>query len=143
MADPTVDKIEANSQDIIDISENITRSSVYRIYIDKDIEEPSNYRSVCNILNKATEKDVVRLIINTPGGYVWSGVEICNYLQKTKAKTIAEVHVAYSCGSMITFHCDEVEVMMYGSMMIHDVSFGSYGKVSEVIPHTDFEKNQT
>ena len=82
MADPTVDKTDTNSLDVIDIVENVSRSSVYRIYLDKDIDEPSNYRSICNVLNKATEKDVVRIIINTPGGWVWSAIELCNYLQK-------------------------------------------------------------
>lgn len=141
MADPIADKMDTNSSDVIDVIENIIRSNIYRIYIDKDIDEPFNYRSICNVLNKASEKDIIRLIINTPGGYISSGIEICNYLQRTRAKTIAEVHVAYSAGSMITFHCDEIDVVTYGNMMIHNVSFGEFGKVSDVIARTDFEKD--
>lgn len=140
MADPIVDRTDTNSLDVIDVSENVSRSSVYRIYLDKDIDEPSNYRSICNVLNKASEKDTVRIVLNTTGGYNSSMFEICHYLQTTRAKTIAEVHMAYSAGSFIMMHCDEISLTPYSNIMIHSSSYGDYGKAHEVVSRIDFEK---
>ncbi len=57
--------------------------------------------------------DGVQVIIfelNTPGGYVTSALEICNYIKNLEGvRTIAWVNAdAYSAGSMIAVACDEI-----------------------------------
>lgn len=54
--------------------------------------------------------------IDTPGGYVTSALDICNYIKNLEdVKTVAWVNnEAYSAGSMIATACDEI-VMSKGS----------------------------
>ncbi len=53
---------------------------------------------------------VIIFEIDTPGGYVTSALDICNYIKNlSEVKTVAWVHdVAYSAGSMISVACDEI-----------------------------------
>ncbi len=48
--------------------------------------------------------------MNTPGGYVTSALDICNYIKNLEdVKTVAWINTdAYSAGSMISVACDEI-----------------------------------
>ncbi len=62
--------------------------------------------------------DVIVFELNTPGGYVTSALDICNYIKNLdRIKTVAWVHTdAYSAGSMISVACDEI-VMSSASVL--------------------------
>lgn len=100
----------------------------YTLHFDEMIEYPEYYRELSNNLTDLTEKDELEIIFNSEGGYVSSAVQICNMLIKTKAKTKGIIYSAYSAASMIAFCCDELEIMPFGSVMIHDVSYQTSGK---------------
>lgn len=59
---------------------------------------------------KETGADVIIFEIDTPGGYVTSALDICNYIKNLEdIKTVAWVNTdAYSAGSMIAVACDEI-----------------------------------
>jgi membrane-bound serine protease (ClpP class) len=73
-----------------------------------DVTTESIKRRVEDALDKGA--DTVIFEIDTPGGYVTSALDICNYIKNlTHVKTIAWVHdEAYSAGSMISVACDEI-----------------------------------
>lgn len=67
----------------------------------------------------AGEKAVIE--INSPGGYVMSGVEMANAIKNSKAHLIAHVTgMAASMASVIACACDEIEMEEASFMMIHD-----------------------
>lgn len=110
------------------------------INIDDDIEGPSKYRDVYDVLYKADSKDTVTVVLNTPGGYLATQNQMVNCLLDTKAKTKAIIHEASSAGVGIALACDEVEVKKFGYMFIHNASGGAVGKLNEVIIRSDHFK---
>lgn len=115
----------------------------YILHFDEIIESPEYYRELSNDLSQLTESDELDLIFNSDGGYVSSAVQICNLLIKTKAKTKAIIYNAYSAACMIAFCCDSIEIMQFGSIMIHDVSYATSGKNGSTKDLVDFISKNT
>lgn len=124
------------SSDLVEI--NSITINQYVVNIDGEIKSPSVYRQVFSVLQKATIRDVVIFRINSPGGEVDTAVQIVNMIQNCQAMCIAEVYSAYSAASVITLACDEIRVMKYSSMMIHNINLGLFGKVNEIASHGNF-----
>jgi len=122
------------------IQKRVHAVNEYIVNLDDEILAPNEYREVYELLRNVNESDVIRLVINSWGGDVYTFIQFYNYLMRTKAVTIAEVHASYSAGSMIAFSCDIIELQEFSSMMIHDMSSGSFGKMKEIITHVDFMK---
>ncbi len=118
-------------------------SRLISINIDEEVGTPDKYRSVFDILRKATPFDSVNVIVNTHGGCLDTAMQIYHYLLETQANTKAEIHNAYSAGAIIAMACDEIEVARYGSMMIHSIMVSSFGKMHEMDQQVHFSKNQS
>lgn len=110
----------------------------YVLNIDEEIESPSMYRQAFSVFQKATEQDVIIIRINSPGGFVSTAVQMINMIQNCRALCIAELYLAYSAASAIALACDEIRVMKYSSMMVHNITLGLYGKVNEIASHGNF-----
>jgi len=120
------------------VQENIITTKITFINIDEDISNPNEYRDAFHKLRTASDNDVIRLIINSHGGILDTAIQFYDCLKNTKAKTEAEIHVAYSAGAMIALSCDDIIVNEFSSMMIHCLSWVSSGKVPEIIAKSDF-----
>lgn len=114
----------------------------YIINLDSEITEPKFYRTAFSALKQATCLDVVRLVINSPGGNVDTAIQFISELVDTEAKTIAEIVSAYSSASLIALACDEIVLKDFSTMMVHTVSFTATGKTCEVQGQTEFMKRQ-
>ncbi len=112
----------------------------YIVNFDDEILPPNEYREVYELLRNVGETDAVRFVINSWGGDVYTFIQLYNYMMRTKAVTIAELHAGYSAGSMLALICDVIEVQEFSSMMIHDMSSGTFGKRAEIESHVDFMK---
>lgn len=112
------------------------------ISIDEDIEEPSNYRKVFEALRSAKEGDISYLNINSFGGYICTMAQFFHFLLNTKAHTVANVFTAYSAASVIALCCDEINISQFGSIMVHSMSTGTYGKISDVEGYSKFALKQ-
>lgn len=95
--DQTVEKAPPGRGVIIPISDEI--SDVTTESIKRRVEQAKD--------DGAT---VVIFELDTPGGYVTSALDICNFIKRqTDIKTVAWVNSeAYSAGSMISVACDEI-----------------------------------
>ncbi len=113
-------------------------SNVFTLNLDGEIGSPNEYRSAFHILRQATQFDVINVVLNTEGGFVNTTMQFVNYLLNTPARTMAEIHTAYSAGAIIALACDEVHVSRFGSMMIHSLSTDSFGKTHELDQHLHF-----
>ena len=75
--------------------------------------------AIAEFLADAGGEDVV-LVINSPGGAVYGGADICSQIQLYPGKVTARVvGEAASCGSLIAAACDAVEVAPMAMVMIH------------------------
>ncbi len=78
------------------------------------------FESIKRRVEKAKQQgaDVIIFEIDTPGGYVTSALEICDYIKNLgDVRTVAWINTqAYSAGSMIAVACDEI-VMARASVL--------------------------
>lgn len=73
----------------------------------------------------------VTLLINTPGGSVFGGIEIANMIIGHEGKVTAVVTgIAASVGSLIAAACEEVLMMEASMVMIHGPQTIAYGGAS-------------
>lgn len=114
----------------------------YTIYIDTDLELPDNYREVFDILSNAKKEDEIEIVFNTCGGYVNTMTQFFHYMMNCKARIKGILHSAYSAGTVLVLCCDEIETTYFSSMMFHNMSYGTYGKISDIEGQAAFNSKQ-
>lgn len=118
--------------------------TVYDILLDEPIEEPKYYRDAFHVLRTASEMDMVRIIINSPGGLLSSAIAFRNAIAEANCPVIAVIEgECHSAASMIACSCDDMEVKDYASSLVHSASYGSMGTSSNIQAHVDFTTKQT
>jgi len=110
----------------------------YIVNLDEDIDMPSSYRKVFEVLRTAKKDDIIYFNINSLGGYVDTAIQFFEHIMNTKAKTIAHVYAACSAATMIALCCDEVNISKFGYIMLHNMSSSLDGKVSDMQSYTEF-----
>lgn len=92
----------------------------YKVILHNLIDTPDTYGTLINILDSASENDDITIVINSPGGYVDSGLIITAAMDRCKAPitTVAAGLVA-SCGAGIFIHGDQLKVSRFSRIMIH------------------------
>jgi len=138
--DLLLDPLDPNDNDLVQT--NSFTSTEYIINLDSDIISPDHYRKIFKILKNATAYDMIRFKINTNGGNLDSFVEFYHHLMHCEAPAVAEIHQAYSAGSLIAMTCDAIEIHEFSSMMIHTVSGGMAGKAEEIESYSKFITSQ-
>lgn len=128
-------------QDKLIIKKEIKKNE-YIISIDTDIEEPEKYRAVFEIFDTAKVVDTIILNINSYGGYVHTMTQFFWHMLNCKAHIKGIVHTAYSAGAFITLCCDEIIPSPFAGMMLHSMSFGTWGKVEDVKGQSEFNSKQ-
>ena len=123
---------------------NYSASSVvhnkFEFNLDEDIKEPSYYRSLIEVLNNATEQDLVVLNINSGGGQLDSAISIIDALRNTRANTLAWISgSAYSAAGLIALSCQNVEVGEFATLMCHNSQYGLGGYTTDIKDRAVFE----
>ena len=116
-------------------------SSHYTIKLYDYIEAPSEYKEHVDMLDMATENDLVVLDIASDGGDFTGFLVLFNALMRTKARTVAQVAFASSAGSMLMLSCDEIRMCPLGYMMNHTYSQGGSGymKKPDIMSKAEFD----
>lgn len=114
-------------------------NEVVKIFIDESIREPKYYRGVIHKLQTLSERDVVILHIDSPGGYLDGAMALIDAMENTQAKTIAVISgMAASAASIIALRADEVVVSHNARMLVHPARYGYVGKMVDVRDHVKF-----
>jgi ATP-dependent protease ClpP protease subunit len=96
------------------------------------IECPDKYAPMCDVINNASDKDSVLIIINTPGGMVYTGLAICSAIKNCKAiVTTRAVGMVASCGALLWSVGHKLEVCKFSRIMFHASSGGWIGKTRD------------
>lgn len=91
----------------------------------KDIPE---YIELLDLLQAMTEKDILHLLIDSPGGYVTTGTAICSLIDICKGKVITHaISMCASAGSLIWSAGHECRAGNYALFMYHMSSHMDFG----------------
>jgi len=103
------------------------------IPIDEPIYDASYYRQCTQAIVNTSEDDVIEFDINSAGGDKSGLVSLLTAMRKTNAETVANINGdCHSAASMLAMHCNSVYVSPFSSMMVHFVSYGVYGKATDI-----------
>ena len=138
-----------NNEDVLDLLQTYEQlgyslSSIthnkFEFNLDEDIKEPSYYRSLIEVLNNATEQDLVVLNINSGGGHLDSAISIIDALRNTRANTLAWISGScYSAASLIALNCQNLEVGEFATLMCHNSQYGLGGYTTDIKDRAVFE----
>ena len=113
-------------------------SSSYDYYLSDVITHDHNTLSLIKQLKTAHPNDIVHIHINTPGGDMYTTMQIINSIRACPATvaTHADGQVA-SAGSLIFFSGDMMSVAELSTFLIHNGSGGIGGKMSDMHLQSD------
>ena len=115
----------------------------HRVFLDKDIDDPSEYRELIDLLFSASEMDEIQIFINSVGGQLRTAQAIIEGIKLTQANvTGIIIGDCHSAASMIALYCHNVMVLDSASMMIHTAYTGSEGIVSNMQTYSSFLQNK-
>ena len=113
-----------NGKHVLTLSGNVRK----KYWSDDDV---INAKDVRETLDAVSEDIVIKL--NSPGGDVFEGVEIYNYLKDHPSNITVEVTgVAASAATFIVAGADEVIMNIGTSLMIHEASTFTWGNKSDI-----------
>ncbi len=136
------DPLQSSEQ--LDYSLSSITHNKFEFNLDEDIKEPSYYRNLIEVLNNATEQDLVVLNINSGGGYLDSAISIIDALRNTQANTLAWISgSAYSAAGLIALSCQNVEVGEFATLMCHNSQYGLGGYTTDIKDRALFEHKMT
>lgn len=105
----------------------------YTIRMTTEISNASDFEDEFSVLQAATELDVVKIIVHSPGGCLGTSNLLAKAIKETDALTVG--YIGTMCASAATgiiLACEEWEIDSQSSFMIHTASFGSFGKAPEL-----------
>lgn len=113
-----------NGKHVLTLSGNVQK----KYWRDDDV---INAKDIRESLESVTDDIVIKL--NSPGGDVFEGIEIYNYLKDHPSNITVEVTgVAASAATFITAGANEVIMNVGTSLMIHEASTFTWGNKSDI-----------
>ena len=113
-----------NGKHVLTLSGNVQK----KYWRDDDV---INAKDIRESLESVTDDIVIKL--NSPGGDVFEGIEIYNYLKDHPSNITVEVTgVAASAATFIVAGADEVIMNIGTSLMIHEASTFTWGNKSDI-----------
>lgn len=132
---------QGKQNEYISVNERTARH--FDVFLDSNIEEPSEYRELLSVLFNATDDDTVNIFINSNGGHLDTALAIVEGLKSTSAHVTAVIIGAcHSAASIISLHCHEIAILDSAYMMVHTASYGTAGNTGNVKAHTEFTTKQ-
>ena len=117
------------------------RVNVNHVYICDEITDAPEYLQICKALNTATENDQFVFHINSPGGDLWTAIQIIHAIATSPAVCTASIEgICASAATMICIACEGWEASQLSCFMVHAPTMGMYGKFNEIMTQTSFDK---
>ena len=113
--------------------------NIFHLWLIDEIGGPRNFMKWFDILQSASEDDLVVIHINCGGGELMTALQIITQIKMCQAPVICQIESACcSAATMIALACDGLNCYPHAYMMIH-TSFGcSFGKQSDVKREEEF-----
>jgi ATP-dependent protease ClpP protease subunit len=128
MTPPNDDKIIDNKA--IDIK---PLGNIITIYLSGEIGSAENYIGAFETIRHASDNDIVKFNINSPGGDLFTTIQFIRAITECKAMVIASAEGAcMSAATMIFLSADRFEISEHCLFMFHNYSGGTFGKGGEM-----------
>ena len=113
--------------------------NVYHLWLIDDVGDAKLYLKWFDILQSATENDLVVIHINSYGGDLMTTNQIVTQIKTCEAQVVCQIESACcSAATMIALACDGLLCYPHGYMMIHTSSGYTFGKQSDIRRQEDF-----
>ena len=132
MAD-TKQENQGNSNQFCKIISNAVTRKSYNVFLMDEICEPHNYVDLFNILKTVDDEDEINIFINSPGGYVYTSVQIALAIRGCKACVTGHLEsTACSGAGLIFLACNRHVAYQHGMFMCHYYTGAEFGKGHEI-----------
>ncbi len=107
--------------------------SVHHFYLVDEINEVNSFLDMINVLKTAEQHDTVFLYLNTPGGNLYTAIQIISAIRQSNATVVTCIEgMVASAGTLIFLAGHKHVVNPNCTFMIHNYSHGAWGKGNEV-----------
>lgn len=109
------------------------RAFEFTYYLSDCVQDSHEYHELLQLLDTASENDLIRLVINNYGGEVGSTVQLVDHIRNCKATVVGHISGnAFSAAGVIWMACHVQEFSEHCMLMIHCAVGGSSGKYSDI-----------
>ena len=120
------------------------RAEVHDFYMSDSIGPPTDYMNWLHIIRNSRANDVIRIHINSPGGDLYTTVQLVDAIKGSNANVIGCVEGQCASAATIVFlACDAYYVSPYSMFMFHTYSAGMFGKSSDIYSKIEFKRKFT
>ena len=141
-----------NKNDILDlfkppINQNqrvITKQAVniHEFYMSGEVESSEEYIEWFDTIRSASQNDVIKIYINSPGGDLFTAIQFLRVLTDTEASVIISVEGACMSAATLIFMCGhQYEISPHSMFMFHNYSSGVVGKGGEMYDRLQHERS--
>ena len=114
---------------------------LYSLYLVGEITTPEDYVEWYEIIRNASENDVIKIHINSPGGNLFTAVQLMRVMAESQANILTSVEGAcMSAATMIFLSGDGFEISEHSMFMFHNYSGGIIGKGGEMYDNIMYER---
>ena len=126
------------------ITTNSRATNTHIIKLWDDISYPNEYQEEIDLIDSATEDDIIVLDICTDGGVLDTAMLFFRSLRSTAAHTVAVIGPSCSsAGSLIALSCREFVLDTTSSLMLHTSVYGMpRSKDTDIYEHANFSRKQ-
>ena len=136
-------------EEIIKIKQNSNKlfaskpmATFHEFYLTGRIEEADQYIAVFDMIRHASEEDIIKIYVNSPGGDLFTALQFGRAIGDSDATIIVSVEgQCCSAATIITLAADMVELSNHCVWMCHNYSSGMIGKGHELHSQAEFERD--
>lgn len=113
--------------------------NIHHFYIIDEIGESDEYLDLINVLKTAEQQDTIFVYLNTPGGNLFTAIQIMSAIRNTAATVVTCLEGEVCSAGTMLFLCGHKQIVNPNcSFMIHNYSAGIGGKGHEIASHVAF-----
>ena len=116
--------------------------NIHEFYLSGDVESSEEYIEWFDIIRSASQNDVIKIYINSPGGDLFTAIRFLRVLTDTEASVIISVEGACMSAATLIFMCGhQYEISPHSMFMFHNYSSGVVGKGGEMYDRLQHERS--
>ena len=116
--------------------------NIHEFYLSGDVESSEEYIEWFDIIRSASQNDVIKIYINSPGGDLFTAIQFLRVLTDTEASVIISVEGACMSAATLIFMCGhQYEISPHSMFMFHNYSSGVVGKGGEMYDRLQHERS--
>lgn len=106
---------------------------LHKFYLVGTIKDPEHYVQWFEIMRNAKENDLVYIHINSPGGNLWTTLQMIRAMGECAGTLVVSVEgMCLSAATMIFLNAPKTEISAHSMFMIHNYSGMVMGKGGEI-----------